>query len=83
MRHYSQNVQICIVLDILLQGEYNIPLEDNENGDDGGVPFRPAPPGRPVPYQAPPPGPPPKNQGKGQNPNPLVPPELTPRVDSF
>ena len=35
------------------QGEYNIPPEDNENGDDGGAPFRPAPPGRHVPYQAP------------------------------
>ena len=35
------------------QGEYNIPLEDNENGDDGGVPFVPAPPGRSVPDQAP------------------------------
>ena len=35
------------------QGEYNIPLEDNVNGDDGGAPFRPAPPGRHVLYQAP------------------------------
>ena len=35
------------------QGEYNIPLEDNENGDDGGAPFVPAPPGRSVPDQAP------------------------------
>ena len=35
------------------QGEYNIPLEDNENGDDGNAPFGPAPPGRHVPYQAP------------------------------
>ena len=52
MRHYSQNVHICIVPDILLQGEYNIPLEDNENGDDGGAPFRPALPGRHVPNQA-------------------------------
>ena len=49
------------------QGEYNIPLKDNENGDHGGVPFVPAPPGRSVPYQAPLPRPPPKNQGKGQN----------------
>ena len=60
------------------QGEYNIPPEDNENGDDGGAPFRPAPPGRHVPYQAPPPRPPPKNQGKGQNPNPPVLLEPTP-----
>ena len=60
------------------QGEYNIPPEDNENGDDGGAPFGPAPPGRHAPYQAPPPRPPPKNQGKGQNPNPLVLPGLTP-----
>ena len=60
------------------QGEYNIPLEDNENGDDGGAPFGPAPPGRPVPYQAPPPRLPPKNQGKGWNPNPPVPPKPTP-----
>ena len=30
------------------QGEYNIPLEDNELGDDGGAPFGPAPPGRHV-----------------------------------
>ena len=35
------------------QGEYNIPLEDNENGGNGGAPFGPAPPGRPVPYQTP------------------------------
>ena len=35
------------------QGEYNIPPEDNENGDNGGAPFGPAPPGRHVPYQAP------------------------------
>ena len=42
------------------QGEYNIPLEDNENGDYGGAPFAPAPPGR-LPPQAPPPGPSPKN----------------------
>ena len=60
------------------QGEYNIPLEDNENGDDGGAPFRPAPPGRHVPYQAPQPRLPPKNQGKGQNPNPPAPSEPTP-----
>ena len=60
------------------QGEYNIPPEDNENGDDGGALFGPAPPGRHVPYQAPPPWPSPKNQGKGQNPNPPVPPKLTP-----
>ena len=60
------------------QGEYNIPLEDNENGDDGGAPFGPAPPGRHVPYQAPPPQPLPKTQGKGQNPNPPVLPEPTP-----
>ena len=59
-------------------GEYNIPLEDNENGDDGGAPFAPAPPGRFVPPQAPPPRPPPKNQGKGWNPNLPVPPEPTP-----
>ena len=25
------------------QGEYNIPPEDNENGDNGGAPFGPAP----------------------------------------
>ena len=37
------------------QSEYKIPLEDNENGDHGGAPFAPAPPGRFVPYQAPPP----------------------------
>ena len=60
------------------QGEYNIPPENSENGDDGGAPFGPAPPGRPVPYQAPPPQPLPKNQGKGQNANPSVPPEPTP-----
>ena len=54
------------------QGEYNIPPEDNENGDHGGTPFGPAPPGRHVPYQAPPPGPPPKNQGKGQDSDPPV-----------
>ena len=59
------------------QDEYNIPLEDNENGNDGGAPFGPAP-GRHVPYQAPPPWPLPKNQGKGQNPNPPVPLEPTP-----
>ena len=35
------------------QGEYNIPLEDNENGDDGGVDLYPAPPEGSVPYQAP------------------------------
>ena len=60
------------VAPVSAQGEYNIPPEDNENGDNGGAPFRPAPPGRPVPYQAPPPRPPPKNQGKGQNPDPPV-----------
>ena len=60
------------------QGEYNIPLEDNENGDYGGAPFAPAPPGRFMPPQAPPPGPLPKNRGKGQNPNPPVPLEPTP-----
>ena len=60
------------------QGEYNIPLEDNENGDDRGAPFGPAPPGRHVPYQAPPPQPLPKTQGKGQNPNPPVLLEPTP-----
>ena len=65
------------------QDEYNIPPEDNENGDNGGAPFGPAPPGRPVPYRAPLPQPLPKNQGKGQNPNPPVlleptPPGLTP-----
>ena len=37
------------------QGEYTIPPEDNENGDNGGAPFGPAPPGRHVPYQASPP----------------------------
>ena len=41
------------VVPINAQGEYNIPLEDNENGDDEGAPFGPAPPGRHVPYQAP------------------------------
>ena len=46
------------------QGEYNIPLEDNENGDNGGEPFGPAPPGRHVPYQAPPPQPPPKTKAR-------------------
>ena len=50
------------------QDEYNIPPEDNENGDDG----------RHVPYQAPPPWPSPKNQGKGWNPNPPVLLEPTP-----
>ena len=60
------------------QGEYNIPLEDNESGDDGGAPCWPAPPGRHVPHQAPLPRPSPKNQGKGQNPNPPIPPEPTP-----
>ena len=54
------------------QGEYNIPLKDNENGDYGGAPFAPAPPGRFVPPQAPLPGSQPKNQGKGWNPNPPV-----------
>ena len=34
------------------QGEYNIPPDDNENEDDGGVNLYPAPPGRFVPYQA-------------------------------
>ena len=60
------------------QGEYNTPLDDNENGGQGGAPFGPAPPAGGVPYQTPPPEPPPKNQGKGQNPAPPVPPELTP-----
>ena len=60
------------------QGEYNIPLEDNENGNHRGAPFASAPPGRFVLYQAPPHGPLPKDQGKGQNPNPPVPPEPTP-----
>ena len=85
MRCYSQNVQICIIPDILTpvvpvntQGEYNIPPEDNKDGDHGGVPFGPALPGRHVPYQAPPPGPLPKNQGKGQNPDPLMSKTLTP-----
>ena len=59
-------------------GEYNIPPEDNGNGDQGGVPFGPAPPGRFVPYQAPLPGLSPRNQGKGQNPDPLVSKEPTP-----
>ena len=57
------------------QGEYNIPPEDNENGDSGGAP---ALPWRSVPYQAPPPRPLPKNQGKGQNPNPPASQEPTP-----
>ena len=78
MRHYSQNVWICVIPSVNAQGEYNIPPEDNENVDDGGAPFASAPPGRSVPYQAPLPWPPPKNQGKGQNPNPPVPPEPTP-----
>ena len=60
------------------QDEYNIPPEDNGNGDHGGVPFGPAQPGRFVPYQAPLPGPPPKNQGKGPNPDPLVSKKPTP-----
>ena len=60
------------------QGEYNIPLEDNENGDYGGAPFVPVPPGRFVPPQAPLPRPPPKNQSKGHNLNPLIPPKSTP-----
>ena len=67
------------------QGEYNIPPEDNENEDNGGAPFRPAPPGRRVPYQAPLPLLP-KNKGKGKNPNPLVmeptPPGSTPSESS-
>ena len=66
------------VVPVNAQGKYNIPLEDNENGDDGGAPFGPAPPGRHVPYQAPPPRPWPKNQGKGRNPNPPVLPEPAP-----
>ena len=41
------------VVSVNAQGEYNIPPEDNENGDDGGAPFGPAPPGRHMPYQAP------------------------------
>ena len=49
------------------QGEYNIPMEDNENGGHGGVP-----------YQAPLPEPPPKNLGKGRNLAPPVPLEPTP-----
>ena len=53
------------------QCEYNIPLEDDENGDNGGAPFGPAPPGRHVPNQAPP-SLPPRNQGKGKNPDPPV-----------
>ena len=40
--------------------------------------FAPAPPGRSVPRQAPLPRLPPKNQGKGWNPNPPVPPKPTP-----
>ena len=71
MRHYSQNVQICIVLDILLQGEYNIPLDDNENGDDGGADLYSAPPGRYVPYQAP--LPPAGPQGPPVSPSPQDP----------
>ena len=43
------------VVPVNAQGEYNIPLEDNENGGDGSAPFKPAPPRRHVPYQAPPP----------------------------
>ena len=46
------------------QGEYNIPPEDNENGDYRGAPFAPAPPGRFVPPQAPPPRPQPKTKTK-------------------
>ena len=65
------------VAPVKAQGEYNIPLEDNENGDDGCAPFRPAPPGRCMLYQAPLPLPP-RNQGKGKNPNPPVPPKPTP-----
>ena len=49
------------------QGEYNIPPEDNENGDHGGAPFAPAPPGIFMPPRAPLPRSQPKNQGKGQN----------------
>ena len=65
------------VVPVNTEGECNIPPEDNENGDNEGAPFGPAPPGRRVPYQAPPPLPP-KNQGKGKNPNPPVLPELAP-----
>ena len=57
---------------------YSLSPEDNENGDDGGALFAPAPPERSVPYQAPLPQPLPKNQGKGWNPNPPVLPEPTP-----
>ena len=76
--HGSGGTGYTPVAPVNVQGEYNIPPEDNENGDDEGAPFGPAPPGRHVPYQAPPPQPPPKNQGKGQNPNPPVPLEPTP-----
>ena len=53
------------------QGEYNIPLVDNENGDHGGANMHPAPLGRFVPYQAPPPG-------NNQKPGPLILLGLTP-----
>ena len=85
MRHYSQNVQICIIPDILLlllQWTHRVSItflhKTMRMGIMGGAPFAPAPPGRLMPPQAPLPGPSPKNQGKGQNPNPPVPPKLTP-----
>ena len=53
------------------QDEYNIPLDDNENEDCGGVDLYPAPPGRFVPYQAPPP--PAGPQGPPVSPPPLSP----------
>ena len=53
------------------QGEYNIPLDDNENEDDGGADLYPAPPGRYVPYQAP--LPPARPQGPPASPPPLDP----------
>ena len=59
------------------QGEYNIPPDDNENGDDGGADLYLAPPGRYVPYQAPPP--PAEPQGPPASP---LPPSLPTPSDS-
>ena len=53
------------------QGDYNIPPDDNENGDHGGVDLHSAPPRSFVPYQAPLPG-------DNQNPGPPILPGSTP-----
>ena len=83
MRHYSQNVQICMCCPgytpfaspVDAQGEYNIPPKHNKNGGHGGAPFGPAPPTRSVPHQAPSGLPLPKNSGKCLNPALPVPKE--------